>query len=48
MYKTKNHAMYYLQETVESDHLCGLVVRIPAYRSTGPGSIQDATRFCEK
>jgi hypothetical protein len=28
--------------------LCGLVVRIPAYRSRGPGSIPDATTFSEK
>jgi hypothetical protein len=27
------------------DRLCGLVVRIPGYRSTGPGSIPGATRF---
>jgi hypothetical protein len=30
------------------DHLCGLVVRVPGYRSRGPGSIPGATRFCEK
>jgi hypothetical protein len=30
------------------DRLCGLVVRIPGYRSIGPGSIPDATRFSEK
>jgi hypothetical protein len=29
-------------------HLCGLVVRVPDYRSRGPGSISGATRFSEK
>jgi hypothetical protein len=27
--------------------LCGLVVRVPGYRSKGPGSISGATRFSE-
>jgi hypothetical protein len=31
-----------------SDRLCDLVVRVPGYRSRGPGSIPDATRFSEK
>jgi hypothetical protein len=31
-----------------SDRLCGLVVRVPGYRSRGPGSIPRATRFLEK
>jgi hypothetical protein len=30
------------------DRLCGLVVRVPGYRSRGPGSIPGATRFSEK
>jgi hypothetical protein len=30
------------------DRLCGLVVKVPGYRSTGPGSIPGATRFSEK
>jgi hypothetical protein len=30
------------------DRLCGLVVRVLGYRSRGPGSISDATRFSEK
>jgi hypothetical protein len=29
------------------DRLCGLVVRIPGYRSRGPGLIPSATRFSE-
>jgi hypothetical protein len=31
---------------ITRDRLCGLVVRVPGYRSKGPGSISDATR-CE-
>jgi hypothetical protein len=31
-----------------NDRLCGLVVRVPGYRSRGPGSIPGATRFSEK
>jgi hypothetical protein len=30
------------------DRLCGLVVRVPGYRSRGPGSIPVATKFSEK
>jgi hypothetical protein len=30
---------------VYDDRLCGLVVRVPGYRSRGPGSIPGATRF---
>jgi hypothetical protein len=30
------------------DSLCGLVVRVPGYRSIGPGSIPGATRFSDK
>jgi hypothetical protein len=30
------------------DRLCGLVVGVPGYRSTAPGSIPDATTFFEK
>jgi hypothetical protein len=29
------------------DHLCGLVVRVPGYRSRRPGSIPGATRISE-
>jgi hypothetical protein len=36
---------YYLER---NDRLCGLVVRVTGYRSRGPGSIPDATRFSEK
>jgi hypothetical protein len=30
------------------DRLCSLVVRVPAYKSRGPGSIPGNTRFSEK
>jgi hypothetical protein len=30
---------------INYDCLCGLVVRVPGYRSRGPGSILSATRF---
>jgi hypothetical protein len=30
------------------DLLCGLVVRVPGYRSRGPGSIPGGTKFSEK
>jgi hypothetical protein len=29
------------------DRLCGLVVRVPSYRSRGPGLIPCSTRFSE-
>jgi hypothetical protein len=29
---------------MEADRLCGLVVRVPGYRSGGPGSIPGTTR----
>jgi hypothetical protein len=32
----------------EKDHHCGQVVRVPGYRSRGPGSIPDATRYAVK
>jgi hypothetical protein len=31
-----------------SSRLCGLMVRVPGYRSRDPGSIPGATRFSEK
>jgi hypothetical protein len=35
-------------ETNLHGRLCGLVVRVPGYRSRGPGSILGASRFSEK
>jgi hypothetical protein len=32
---------------VPTDRLCGLVVRVPGYRSRGPGSILGATTFSQ-
>jgi hypothetical protein len=32
----------------DDDRLCGLVVRVPGYRSRGPGSIPRSSRFSEK
>jgi hypothetical protein len=32
----------------QSDCLCGLVIRVPGYRSRDPGSISGAARFYEK
>jgi hypothetical protein len=45
-----NSAIYsdLMDEKTISDHLCGLLVRVPGYRSRGPGSIPGATRFSEK
>jgi hypothetical protein len=31
-----------------NDRFCGLVIRIPVYRSRGLSSIPDTTRFSEK
>jgi hypothetical protein len=31
-----------------ADRLCGLAVRVPGYRSRGPGTIPYATGFSEK
>jgi hypothetical protein len=38
--------IYVMQKKVE--RLCGLVVRVPGYRSRGLGSIPGANRFSEK
>jgi hypothetical protein len=32
----------------EIDRFCGLVVRVPGYKSRGPSSIPGANRFSEK
>jgi hypothetical protein len=36
------------EEAVTDDPLCGLVVRVPGYRASGPGSIPGPTRLSEK
>jgi hypothetical protein len=38
----------YLYVGMFGDSLCGLAVRVPDYRSRGPGSIPGATKFSEK
>jgi hypothetical protein len=38
--------LFYIK--VMSYGICGLVVRVPCYRSRGPGSIPSTTRFSEK
>jgi hypothetical protein len=38
----------HLQIITAVANLCGLVVRVPAYGSRGPGLILGATRFSEK
>jgi hypothetical protein len=38
----------YFWKSFNTDRLCGLVVRVPGYRSRGPGSIPSATVFSEK
>jgi hypothetical protein len=45
-----NKSLYIRSVSIISydDRLCGLVVRVPGYRSKGPGSISGATRFSEK
>jgi hypothetical protein len=40
--------MYFYQFLLLMFSLCGLVVRVPGYRSRGPGLIPGATRFSEK
>jgi hypothetical protein len=44
------HTLYILKTNkwISVDSLCGLVVRVPGYRSRGQGSIPGATRFSEK
>jgi hypothetical protein len=38
----------YFQSVTSIDLLCGLVVRVPGYKSRGAGSIPGANRFSEK
>jgi hypothetical protein len=44
--EVRTEFIYVKQKKV--DRLCVLVVRIPNYRSRGPGSIPGATRFSEE
>jgi hypothetical protein len=47
-YSHFNPVIYFTYGMCHSDHLCSLVVRVPNYRSRGPGSIPGVTRFSEK
>jgi hypothetical protein len=40
--------MKYTSQLCTDGCLCGLVVRVPGYRSRGPGLTPRATRFSEK
>jgi hypothetical protein len=44
--EVRTEFIYVMQKKV--DRLCGLVVRVPGYRSRVSGSIPGATRFPEK
>jgi hypothetical protein len=43
-----NNNHHQLSLGVNNDRLCGLVVRVPGYRSRGVGSVPGVTRFSEK
>jgi hypothetical protein len=47
-YKRSHPYRFEFTDNSVLDRLCGLVVRVPGYRSRGPGSISGATRFTEK
>jgi hypothetical protein len=44
----RNPILFVICINTFSDLLYGLVVRVPGYRSRGPGSISGATRYSEK
>jgi hypothetical protein len=46
--KIKAETVKKSKKAVQTDRLCGLVVRVPGYISRGLGSITGATRFSEK
>jgi hypothetical protein len=45
---SKGTTLSFTFRNISIDHLCGLVARVPGYRSRCPGSIPGATRFYEK
>jgi hypothetical protein len=47
-YRHDDRGLIYFSIGYGGDRLCGLVVRVPGYRSRDPGSILGATRFSEK
>jgi hypothetical protein len=44
----KSTIMIVTSVLIYHDRICDLVVRVPGYRSRGPGSIPGVTRFSEK
>jgi hypothetical protein len=44
----KSVCLLHISVFVLHDRLCDLVIRVPGYRSRGPGSITGATEFSEK
>jgi hypothetical protein len=44
----KGALWFFVTFRVHKDRLCGLVVRVPSYRSRGPGSIPGSIRFSGK
>jgi hypothetical protein len=51
LHRSSQHTEYSAADVLHillRDRLCGLVVRVPGYRSRGPDSIPGATRFSEK
>jgi hypothetical protein len=44
----QNHRQNHSPVSCHTDRLCGVVVRVPGYRSRDLGSIPGATRFYEK
>jgi hypothetical protein len=44
----QNQAINFIYYKIKMDRLCGLVVRVPGYRSRCLGLIPDATRFSDK
>jgi hypothetical protein len=48
IYINSMYYYYYYYYMFNKNRLCGLVVRVPGYRSRGLGSIPGATRCSEK
>jgi hypothetical protein len=46
--KTNIFLNIFILNSRDTDRLCGIVVRVPGYKSRGPDSIPRATRFSEQ
>jgi hypothetical protein len=46
-FESRKSKQFYLLLVIQ-ERLCGLMVRVPDYRSRGPDSIPGTTRFSEK